>query len=135
MTLAHLHNLIRLAAGFEVSVTTVWPYLRRTTPVSTSATANVQVLADAAGRLVWASAALPGLVHDLTAARTHGMIDALTSANVLTFADKGYRAPAAPSGPRSTAAAPARPADDRSASTGITSNRITVATRLRLCLE
>jgi hypothetical protein len=52
---------------------------------------NVQVLADAAGRLIWASAALPGAVHDLTAARTHGLIDALTSANVLTFADKGHQ--------------------------------------------
>lgn len=52
---------------------------------------NVQVLADAAGRLVWASPALPGSAHDLTAARTHGLIDALTSANVLTFADKGYQ--------------------------------------------
>ncbi len=40
---------------------------------------NVQVLADAAGRLVWASPALPGSVHDFTAARTHSLIDALTS--------------------------------------------------------
>jgi hypothetical protein len=32
---------------------------------------NVQVIADAVGRLAWASAALPGAVHDLTAARTH----------------------------------------------------------------
>jgi hypothetical protein len=52
---------------------------------------NVQVIADAAGRLVWASAALPGAVHDLTAARTQGIIDALTGANVMTFADKGYQ--------------------------------------------
>ena len=52
---------------------------------------NVQVIADAAGRLVWASAALPGSTHDLTAARTHGIIDALTSACVMTFADKGYQ--------------------------------------------
>ncbi|MEH0975341.1 transposase family protein [Micromonospora sp. CPCC 205546] len=52
---------------------------------------NVQVIADAAGRLVWASPALPGSAHDLTAARTHGIIDALTSANVMTFADKGYQ--------------------------------------------
>lgn len=51
----------------------------------------MQVLADAAGRLVWAPAALPGAVHDLTAARTHGLIDAQTRANVLTFADKGYQ--------------------------------------------
>jgi hypothetical protein len=35
---------------------------------------NVQVIADAAGRLIWASAALPGAAHDLTAARTHGII-------------------------------------------------------------
>ncbi len=52
---------------------------------------NVQVIADAAGRLVWASAALPGSTHDLTAARTHGIIEALTSADVMTFADKGYQ--------------------------------------------
>jgi hypothetical protein len=52
---------------------------------------NVQVIADAVGRLVWASAALPGATHDLTAARSHGIIDALTSADVTTFADKGYQ--------------------------------------------
>ncbi|GLW22828.1 hypothetical protein Mame01_28710 [Microbispora amethystogenes] len=39
---------------------------------------NVQVLADPAGRLVWASPALPGAVHDLTAARTVGLINAPT---------------------------------------------------------
>src|SRR4051812_15395925 len=52
---------------------------------------NVQVIADAAGRLVWASAALPGSTHDLTAARVHGIIDALSNAEVMTFADKGYQ--------------------------------------------
>ncbi len=52
---------------------------------------NVQVIADAVGRLVWASPALPGAVHDLTAARAHGIIDALSSADVMTFADKGYQ--------------------------------------------
>jgi hypothetical protein len=52
---------------------------------------NVQVLGDPAGRLVWASPALPGAVHDLTAARTVGLIDALTGADVMTFADKGYQ--------------------------------------------
>ncbi|GIM96859.1 hypothetical protein Ato02nite_086520 [Paractinoplanes toevensis] len=51
----------------------------------------MQVIADAVGRLVWASGALPGATHDLTAARTHGIIDALTSAEVMTFADKGYQ--------------------------------------------
>ncbi len=49
---------------------------------------NVQVLADPAGRLVRASPALPGSVHDLTAARTHGLLDALTAHDVTTFADK-----------------------------------------------
>jgi hypothetical protein len=52
---------------------------------------NVQVLADPAGRLVWASPALPGATHDLTAARDHGLIDALSCTNVMTFADKGYQ--------------------------------------------
>ena len=52
---------------------------------------NVQVIADAAGRLIWASAALPGAVHDLTAARAHTIIEALISANVMTFADKAYQ--------------------------------------------
>lgn len=35
---------------------------------------NVQVLAAPFGRLIWASAALPGSTHDLTAARSHGII-------------------------------------------------------------
>jgi len=38
---------------------------------------NMQVPADAAGRLVWTSAALPGAVHDLNATRTPGLLDAL----------------------------------------------------------
>jgi hypothetical protein len=37
--------------------------------------------------LVWASPALPGALHDLTAARTHDIVNTLTSAHVLTFAD------------------------------------------------
>jgi hypothetical protein len=52
---------------------------------------NLQVIADPAGRLVWASPALPGAVHDVTAARTHGLIDALTAAGLMTLADKGYQ--------------------------------------------
>ena len=52
---------------------------------------NVQVIADPAGRLIWASPALPGSAHDLTAARTHGIIEALTRQKVMTFADKGYQ--------------------------------------------
>jgi hypothetical protein len=41
-----------------------------------------------AGRLAFVSAGLPGSTHDLTAARDHGLIDALASASVMTFADK-----------------------------------------------
>ena len=43
---------------------------------------NVQVIADPAGRLVWISPVLPGARHDLGAAREHGIIDALTKAEV-----------------------------------------------------
>lgn len=50
---------------------------------------NVQVFAALFGRLVWASPALPGAVHDIKAARTHGIIDALTEAGVRCWADKG----------------------------------------------
>ena len=35
---------------------------------------NVQVLADTRGRLLWVSPALPGAVHDVRAARTHGHV-------------------------------------------------------------
>ncbi|RKT54158.1 DDE superfamily endonuclease [Saccharothrix australiensis] len=52
---------------------------------------NVQVLADPAGRLPWASPALPGSAHDLTAARTHGIIEALNSHDIPCWADKVYR--------------------------------------------
>ncbi|GGO52862.1 hypothetical protein GCM10012287_38150 [Streptomyces daqingensis] len=52
---------------------------------------NVQVITDAKGRLLWASPALPGAVHDIRAARTHGIIDALTGTGVKCWADKGYR--------------------------------------------
>ncbi|MEW2275380.1 IS5 family transposase [Streptomyces griseofuscus] len=52
---------------------------------------NVQVLADPFGRLLWASAALPGSVHDIKAARTHGVIAALAEAGVRCWADKGYQ--------------------------------------------
>jgi hypothetical protein len=41
--------------------------------------------------LKWVSPALPGSTHDLTAAREHGIIDALTDKGVMTFADKAYQ--------------------------------------------
>jgi hypothetical protein len=52
---------------------------------------NVQVITDPAGRLLWASPALPGAVHDIKAARTHGIIAALQEAAIMCWADKGYR--------------------------------------------
>lgn len=61
---------------------------------------NVQVLTDPFGRLLWASPALPGSTHDLTAARHHGIIDALTDAGLKCWADKAYQG-----GPRSDASA------------------------------
>ena len=137
LALAHLRNgdtYTRLAAGFEVGVSTAWRYVQEAIALLAHAAddldtamqrirrlayaildgtlipidrvadqkpyysgkhkrhgVNVQVIADAAGRLLWASPALPGSVHDLTAARTHRIIEALTSATVMTFADKGYQ--------------------------------------------
>jgi DDE superfamily endonuclease len=77
---------------------------------------NVQVIVDAAGRLVWASAAIPGSAHDLTAARTHGIIAALTNADVMTFADKAYQGVGGSVRTRSSAPIPAEavaPAEGR----------------------
>ncbi|MEV1026945.1 transposase family protein [Streptomyces sp. NPDC050264] len=52
---------------------------------------NVQVLADPLGRRLWASPALPGPTHDLTAARQHGIIEALADAELKCWADKAYQ--------------------------------------------
>jgi len=52
---------------------------------------NVQILADSRGRLLWASPALPGSTHDLTAARRHGVIAALIKFGVACYADAAYR--------------------------------------------
>jgi hypothetical protein len=52
---------------------------------------NLQVLTDPFGRLLWASPALPGAVHDVRAAREHGIVDALTAAGIKCWADKAYR--------------------------------------------
>jgi len=51
----------------------------------------VQVIADPAGRLIWASPALPGARHDMGAAREHGIITALNAAEVHTMADTAYQ--------------------------------------------
>jgi hypothetical protein len=52
---------------------------------------NVQVITDPFGRLLWASPALPGAVHDVRASREHGIIDALDQARIPCWADKGYQ--------------------------------------------
>src|SRR4051794_32635635 len=52
---------------------------------------NVQVIAEPAGRLIWASPALPGSRHDMGAAHEHGILDALRGAAVRVIADNGYR--------------------------------------------
>lgn len=52
---------------------------------------NVQVLTGPFGRLLWASPALPGSTHDLTAARQHGIIAALAAAGLRCWADKAYQ--------------------------------------------
>ncbi|GAA1311857.1 transposase family protein [Saccharothrix xinjiangensis] len=134
---AHLRNgdtFARLAAGFGVSCSTAWRYVREAVdrlaaladdvraageraarpayaildgtlvPVDRVTDqkpcysgkhrrhgANVQILADPAGRLGRASAALPGAVHDLTAARAHGLVEVLTANEVTTSADKAYQ--------------------------------------------
>jgi len=50
---------------------------------------NVQVIADPKGRLMWASPALAGPVHDVQAAREHSIIEALAEASITCWADKG----------------------------------------------
>jgi hypothetical protein len=62
---------------------------------------NVQVIADPAGRLVWASPALPGARHDLGAAREHGLIDGLTATGPGSWPTPPTRAPVRRSGSRS----------------------------------
>ncbi|MEW5655238.1 transposase family protein [Streptomyces cinereoruber] len=53
---------------------------------------NVQVIADPHGKLLWTSPALPGATHDLTAARTTGIIEALSTTGLTTWADRAYQA-------------------------------------------
>ncbi len=49
---------------------------------------NVQLLTGPAGRLLWISPALPGRVHDLTAARTHRIIRLCERLGVPVLADR-----------------------------------------------
>jgi hypothetical protein len=51
---------------------------------------NLQVIATPNGNIVWVSGALPGSVHDLTAARIWGILRALATTGLIVLADKGY---------------------------------------------
>ncbi|WP_329347531.1 transposase [Streptomyces sp. NBC_01261] len=51
---------------------------------------NVQVVTDPAGRLLWISPALPGRVHDLTAARNHRIIRICERQGIPVLADRAY---------------------------------------------
>jgi hypothetical protein len=51
----------------------------------------VQVIADPTGRPVWISPPLPGARHDMGAAREHGIIGAITHAEVPAVADTAYQ--------------------------------------------
>jgi hypothetical protein len=51
---------------------------------------NLQVISAPDGEILWVSGPLPGAVHDLTAARIWGILDALADAGLITLADKGY---------------------------------------------
>jgi hypothetical protein len=51
---------------------------------------NLQVISAPDGEIVWVSGPLPGAVHDLTAARTWGIIRELATAALVVLADKGY---------------------------------------------
>ena len=51
---------------------------------------NLQVIATPGGDIVWVSGALPGAVHDLTAARIWGIIRELAASGLVVLADKAY---------------------------------------------
>jgi hypothetical protein len=51
---------------------------------------NLQVIATPSGEIAWVSGALPGSVHDLTAARIWGVLRALEIVGQLVLAGKGY---------------------------------------------
>lgn len=51
---------------------------------------NVQVITDPAGRLIWASPALPGARHDAGAAADHGIPQALADVGVTAYGDSAY---------------------------------------------
>lgn len=94
LVLAHLRNgdtYARLAAGFAIGTSTAWRYVREAIDLLAMLADDVSAAVLRAGRLVWASPALPGATHDLTAARATGLIDALTAAGGIRTPFKGHR--------------------------------------------
>jgi len=51
---------------------------------------NLQVTGSPDGDIVWVSGPLPGAAHDLTAARTWGIIRELAACGLVVLGDKGY---------------------------------------------
>jgi hypothetical protein len=51
---------------------------------------NLQVIASPDGEILWMSGPLPGSAHDLTAARTWGVVGELAAAGLIVLADKDY---------------------------------------------
>jgi hypothetical protein len=52
---------------------------------------NVQVIAGPDGTILWTSGAVPGKIHDLSAARVWGILRELEKAGILVLADKAYQ--------------------------------------------
>jgi hypothetical protein len=52
---------------------------------------NVQVIARPDGPPLWCSRATPGRTHDLTAARSHGIVQACLTRQILVPADRAYQ--------------------------------------------
>jgi hypothetical protein len=61
---------------------------------------NLQVIASPDGDIVWVSGPLPGVVHDLTAARIWGIMRELADCGLVILADKGYTGAGGTSAPR-----------------------------------
>lgn len=60
---------------------------------------NVQVTARPDGTPLWSSRATPGRTHDLTAARSHGIVQACLTRQILVLADRAYQGAGATSAP------------------------------------
>jgi hypothetical protein len=89
LALAHLRKgetFAGLAVGFGVSTATAGGM--RTRPCACWPPA-LRGCAPRCG-ILWASGPLPGSAHDLTAARTLGVIRELAAAGLIVLADKGY---------------------------------------------